>query len=142
MRRALVLASPFCAAVAFLPGPCTTFDNVNEPTEDAGHEDHAPADAAPPDSAPVPPCEGGVRFVVANDASRCQDLLDRGCCIPEQECARTACGTWVACVNRCPIPRDAGCIVTCGPTDSFSGVLKSLSDCRTYANAEALCPWP
>jgi hypothetical protein len=142
MRRALLFASPFCAAVAILPGPCTTFDNVSEPATDAGldapHDDHVVADAS--DAGPAILCEGGVRFVL--EASVCQDLFDRGCCIPEQECARSACGPWVDCVNRCPIPREAGCIVACGPTSSFPEVLKSLSDCRTYADAEALCPWP
>src|SRR5262249_37022854 len=68
MRRALFLASPFCAAIAVLPGPCTTFDGVSAPPADAGPdappEDHNVADAPPP-----PLCEGGARFLFEPDAA-------------------------------------------------------------------------
>jgi hypothetical protein len=119
---ALGLPSGIAFVVLAVPGPCTSFNDLDAAFPDAGED----------------PCTLPLNLAFAFeddtgvDAAMCSAYAASECRAPEQACANSCstCGTWLACAQDC------GCINRCGTVPS---ALLGVYDCAAEAGLPFGC---
>jgi len=127
-RWLAVIGVPASASFILLavPGPCTTFNGVEEDAADASCDLGLPFD-----------------FVKRPGSSICPDLLNQMCCQDVPDCGEGGCLAGIACVNDCGAPRyvTGSCVEGCIAANpgAVAAVRGLLTGC--FVEAGELCQW-
>jgi hypothetical protein len=119
---ALGVPSGFALVLFAVPGPCTSFGDVDaaELIDAAAFCDVIiPLDFAPTEGGP--------------SANVCEAFVYTHCCPQQQTCMDSdACTQYVDCVNDCGVERLASCTDKCGGPAANGNAAGSLASCETH----------
>jgi hypothetical protein len=138
-RRWLATAvAPATASLAFLlvPGPCTSFNDVDGAAFEGARDGGAEAG-----------CDTGVQFgFYKGDSGACQNLAGELCCPLLEACSgNESCKTMIQCINDCtpPRPLSSSCVTMCANANMTESTLAGLANCFYDGGGAAAraCVW-